>query len=496
MFRKLVSNLSFSPGVVSQMAFYARRLKRENLTRRLSVVFGVGVLAFQILAVIVPPVASNAAAPNNDIIGYVGSPQAIIDGLNRYPDARALYDSYGLGDNEILNMHFEYIPATHSNLLSFGRQDHYPSYPISAGGTTFYARTLSSIATTATASAWVGTNRFGQYIAVLRTCGNLEVSGAVPPPPPPPPPPPAVCQPGQYGTPPNCVTPPATVLVLCQSLKANPTTGHAPITINYTGSGSTQHTTITRYVFDFGDGGTQVTTTSPTITHTYAHAGTYVARLRVGNATTLTDYAAICNTTITVAEALVPNIEKAKSAVITAIDGTQRPGNNGTAQAGETITYTLTTKNTGTGPEKGYVVTEQLADILEYADVTDLGGGTLTKTTLAWPKVDIAAGKALTNSFKVKVKDPIPVTARSTDDINSFDLKLENVYGNPVVVNVSPPPAKQLEAGSTALPQTGAGTSIMITFAVVGAAVYLYMRNRQLAAEIKVLSSNYHPGAL
>jgi len=39
MFKKIVSQLSFSPALVAQLGFYARRLRKEQATRRLGLVF-------------------------------------------------------------------------------------------------------------------------------------------------------------------------------------------------------------------------------------------------------------------------------------------------------------------------------------------------------------------------------------------------------------------------------------------------------------------------
>lgn len=55
MFRKIVSNLPFSPALVGQLAFYARRLKREEATRKFGLIFVVLTIAVQSLAVFSPP---------------------------------------------------------------------------------------------------------------------------------------------------------------------------------------------------------------------------------------------------------------------------------------------------------------------------------------------------------------------------------------------------------------------------------------------------------
>ena len=55
MFRRIFSNLSFSPALVGQLGFYAKRLRREEATRRLGLVFTALALVVQSLAVFSPP---------------------------------------------------------------------------------------------------------------------------------------------------------------------------------------------------------------------------------------------------------------------------------------------------------------------------------------------------------------------------------------------------------------------------------------------------------
>ena len=63
MFRRIVSNLAFSPALVGQLGFYARRLRKEEATRRLGLVFTALALVVQSLAVFNPPEAANATTP-------------------------------------------------------------------------------------------------------------------------------------------------------------------------------------------------------------------------------------------------------------------------------------------------------------------------------------------------------------------------------------------------------------------------------------------------
>lgn len=65
MFKKLVSNLPFSPSLVGQLGFYARRLKKEEAIRRLGLIFTAFALVIQSVAVFNPPESANAADGND-----------------------------------------------------------------------------------------------------------------------------------------------------------------------------------------------------------------------------------------------------------------------------------------------------------------------------------------------------------------------------------------------------------------------------------------------
>lgn len=69
----------------------------------------------------------------------------------------------------------------------------------------------------------------------------------------------------------------------CVSLIASVTNGKAPLTVNFEGKGSASSGSITRYKFDFGDGGNQslLSTTRNTTTFRYTEPGTYKAVLTV-----------------------------------------------------------------------------------------------------------------------------------------------------------------------------------------------------------------------
>lgn len=72
MFRKIVSNLPFSPALIGQLSFYAKRLRKEEATRRLGIFFIILALIVQSLAVFQPPESANAASSNDFVPGGLG----------------------------------------------------------------------------------------------------------------------------------------------------------------------------------------------------------------------------------------------------------------------------------------------------------------------------------------------------------------------------------------------------------------------------------------
>ncbi len=165
-------------------------------------------------------------------------------------------------------------------------------------------------------------------------------------------------------------------------------------------------------------------------------------------------YDEVCHTT--------EGVEKSKSAVFlnrNGSDGKPLPADGkNVAKAGDVIQYTLNTKNLGSKKLAGYVITEDVKDILEYADVTDNGGGTLADGVLTW-KADIEPNKTDVRKFTVKVKSPIPNYAPKTSSPGSYDWKMTNVYGNTVEVPVEKPITQTI---INVLPQTGALGFLMI----------------------------------
>lgn len=158
--------------------------------------------------------------------------------------------------------------------------------------------------------------------------------------------------------------------------------------------------------------------------------------------------------------------------------------NNTTVNPGDVINYVLSAHNTGKADVDSFVFQESLSDVLDYADVTDLHGGTMSDDGLvSWPAETIKAGTTVKHEITVKVKDPVPQTPAAPGDPNHFDLVMTNVYGDTVNIMLPGSIEKTIEVTADTLPNTGPGTTLFIAGAIVIAAGYFYSRSRLLSIE-------------
>lgn len=198
MFKKIVSNLSFSPALVGQLGFYAKRLKKEETTRRLGLIFVALALVVQCLAVFQPPESANAASSNDMVYGGLGlgSNRSINNFLAPY-DANTSHlkdtmNYMGISRAEIASAQFGSF-ITGSTKRSWG---HNHAFSAAAGEvattitdptgvtaiTTMYSRPLSLWdGPNARIYAYIGHSDRVGWFALMQACGNL-VTESVPPP--------------------------------------------------------------------------------------------------------------------------------------------------------------------------------------------------------------------------------------------------------------------------------------------------------------------------
>lgn len=444
MFKKLLSNLPFNPSLIGQVSFYAKRVRHEQSVRRLGFMCLILALIVQIFAVISPP-EPTLAESNNDIIrgGFGSREQAVNYCRTNAQDFAHILAYFKVSCDLLAIASTVTIRSTDHDkqFLSMGRIAQGPTiartgkptdeHSVMINGTQYFVRNLWAWDTGAysTYQALQVKNSDGVVIKLLFLCGNIVTVGRYTPPPSPPP---------KIPTPPK--EQPKDV---CSNIE-----------------------------------GVQTKETDCDVCPNIPQIQTAPDQCYPCPSAQANNIASAC-------------LEFNK----TASNQTQKITSAGgtVARAGDVIVYTLSAKNKGTVAVKGFIMDENLSDVLEYADIVDLQGGTLdTSNHVVWDKADIAAAATLQKTITVKVKDPIPQTPVSASDPTSFDLVMNNVfYGTAVNIKLPAGVTKSTEVLVQTLPNTGPGTTILLGFIVTAAAAYFFARSRLLTQELDLVRTDF-----
>lgn len=232
--------------------------------------------------------------------------------------------------------------------------------------------------------------------------------------------------------------------------------------------------------------------------------GTYTFKLKVtyGNKTASGSETGSCVKTVEVKKELpcveVTNEDDVKLCLILSKKAQNETQNvddaNGTvAKAGDIITYSLFVKNTSNNTAaKGFVVEENISDVLEYANVVDLHGGKKDdKNVVSWPAEDIDVGATVEKKITVQVKDPIPQTPVSSSNPGTYDCVMTNVYSDTVNIKLKCGAGKTTEQITTSLPNTGPGETLAVAVAVTVIGGYFLARARLMAKELSIVKADY-----
>jgi len=198
MFRNIVSRLSFSPALVGQLSFYAKRLRKEQVTRRLGLVFTAMALVVQSLVVFQAPEPANAASNNDFVYGGLGygSQRSINNFLSPYDsntkNLKSIMNSFGITRAEIAAAGYGSFKT--KDVYSWGRHQR----SIDAGSLvaydsswkhvdTVYGRPMTKLygSSSKTIYGYVGYSQSVGWFAIMQDCGNL-VTTKIPPSPTPP----------------------------------------------------------------------------------------------------------------------------------------------------------------------------------------------------------------------------------------------------------------------------------------------------------------------
>ena len=552
MFKKLLSNLPFNPSLITQVSFYAKRMRQETVTRRAGFMFMALTMVVQFFAVIVPPQPSLASSGNDIIPGGITSKQNAVDWCTDNGEIQGIFAHFGVSCQAISDS-VEVTVNTrdyNSQMYSLGR---YPygkegETPVQIGGQTFYMRYVWSWGNY-DFEALRGTRANGTPFLIMFDCGNIIIIGA-PTPPPPPPPPADVCpnKPGNQTNSSECdvcpyvagvqnyinecdvcpdtagtqssssecdvcpVTPgvqtSASQCDLCPNISGIQTSpGQCDVCPNVSGTQSDASQCdvcpnkpgiqMTQSECDVCPNKTGVQTTAeqcdvcPNLTGIQTDVSQCDLCPLVPGTQSNTNECKPCDKSQGETDTS-SCIELSKNATNT----TQNiPNADGTmAKGDDVIAYTLSAKNTGKVTVKNFAIQENIGDITDYADVVNLNGGSWDRKTniVTWPAGDILAGATMQQRITVKIKNPIPQTPISASNPGTGDMTLTNVYGNVVNIKLPPSVVKTTEQLTTqVLPNTGPGTSLVIGFTLTSVIAYFFARSKLFATELDLVRHEF-----
>jgi hypothetical protein len=261
-------------------------------------------------------------------------------------------------------------------------------------------------------------------------------------------------------------------------------------------------TSVQGYTYDFGDGSGVQTKRSnayeDTLTHTYkdgAFTATVVVNYRIGTGTNQSDGSIACS------ESIESEKDQPLSREKTARNLTQNLDTSATlqskAKAGDTIEYSLITRNTFGYDRANVNVSDYIGDILDYATLDKAflqqQGGSFDETakTVSWQNQTVQANNSLVKAFRVQMKTPIPSTNQPSAMTTAYDCQLSNKFGNQLDIAVDCPVAKSAEYITERLPNTGPGTSLVIGFVATTVIAYFFARSRLLAQELELIRTDF-----
>ena len=469
MFKKIVSQLSFSPALVGQLSFYAKRLRKEQATRRLGLVFVALALVVQSLVVFQGPDPANAANPGDMIYGGLGlgSARSLNNFLNPYDrndrNLQDIMNYYGITRAEIAATTFGKYTVGDKIVWGYEPRPGVVDVAITNGSgqvvNHLYGRP-QNIANGRNTEIWayIGYSSKIGWFAIQQYCGNL-ITDVYPTPPPPPAPTP---------TPAKVVYSKSAVNASQNNVDASKTTAKASDKITYTLTAKNTGGTATSIVLSdhlsdvltysrlINQGGGTFNSTAKTLSWPATDLApgatvtkSFTIQMNSSLVTTKTNCTIVNNfsgDTVTIPVGCTPppaKIEPSKSAYN---DTQKKDATKTTAKANDKITYTVTVKNTG-GTAKAFTPSDDLSDVLTFAKLTNNGGGTLNNTSkvISWPTVTLKPNETVTKKFTVQIQSNL-VTRQS-------DCKLvNNFHGESVTVPVgcTPPPA-ELEVSKSAI---------------------------------------------
>jgi len=241
-------------------------------------------------------------------------------------------------------------------------------------------------------------------------------------------------------------------------------------------------------------------TTTQNFTYDFKQAGDYTIKATISATTGTVQTSQTCEINETITKPNQPQPQLSTDKTVSNLTQGIKDANNTLAKPGDKLKYTVFVYNRGDAPAVNLELNgeygESINDILEYSDLLDKGDATFNSQTnyLSWGKVTVPAGGNIQKSFIVQVKDPLPSTPVSASDPLSFDFVMQNKYGRLVTIKLDKPASKVIEQTATVLPNTGPGSSMIITSVIFAVIAYFYYRSRLLKQELIIVRKEFSSG--
>ncbi|MFZ1250407.1 MAG: hypothetical protein WAR37_03110 [Candidatus Microsaccharimonas sp.] len=519
MFKKIVSQLSFSPALVGQLGFYAHRLRKEQATRRLGLIFVALALVVQSLVVFQPPEAANASNNNDFIPGGLGlgSSRSLNNFLGPYDrnerNLKDIFNYFGISREEITSTYFGKFRVGDKKSYGYENRAGSVTIPITDAGfntvNTIYGRPLTIWGNSPDSEmyAYIGHSSKIGWFAILQVCGNL-VTDVYPEAPTPPP------APANIVASKSAINSTQNIDATKSAAKEN---DKITYTVNATNTGGTAKTVdfsdnlseVLSYSKLTDNGGGTFNTTTKVLSWPSANLGpgasvshTYTVQMNSSLVTTKTNCAMrnsfISNIiTVPVACSTPPaKIEVSKTALNTTQGNVS--ATTVTAKENDRITFTLNAENTG-GTAKQFKFEDNIGDALEYGKLVENGGATYDEATriLSWPTIELKPGEKQVRTFTIQILSAIPATPQGVSDPSSYDCKIENaLYDSWVMFPVNCPTPKVIEHVVPELPKTGPGENIFFAGILLSVVTFFYFRSRQLSTEVRLIRRDLNGGTI
>lgn len=188
-FKKLVSNLAYSPALIEDIGVYANRLKREELIRKTTLLFIVLTLILQSFVFFSPPDSVNASNKQDLVHGGI---RDLNDFLSMYDrndqDIKDILLHFNIKREDIENarpINIQLTPQTYElnryGMVNSPDKEALITYKRSSGGTdTRYLTLLSDTKNIRSVNGWESVSTSFGWFGISKTNGSLLMKGLPP----------------------------------------------------------------------------------------------------------------------------------------------------------------------------------------------------------------------------------------------------------------------------------------------------------------------------